>query len=238
MRLIKKHETAFLNKFKGLSFKLVTLFCTFLLCGVSQAQQSTGYQFWSANTIRGPIGEGKKWEYFFEVQPRVDFENSSRSRVLVRPAMIFNLDADQSIWAGAVDVRDLDLKHKEFRLWQQYQKNSRSGQVIFVNRTRLEERFASGTADVGLRLRHMIRTQIPLGEESSWSVVLFDEVFVGLNQNKSQSQSGFDQNRAFAGIRKNLNKNKFIEFGYLNQYTRVQVMNHIPFITIGKVFVK
>jgi Protein of unknown function (DUF2490) len=84
----------------------------------------------------------------------------------------------------------------------------------------------------------MIRTEIPFGEESSWSVVLFDEVFVGLNQNKSQAQSGFDQNRAFVGIRKNLKNKAFLEFGYLNQYTRTQVMNHIPFITIGKVLIK
>ncbi|MBC7753475.1 MAG: DUF2490 domain-containing protein [Moraxellaceae bacterium] len=238
MKLTKKFETSLLIKFQGLSIKLGLLICTIILSSVSYAQQSTGYQFWSANTIRGTIGENKKWEYFFEVQPRADLENSSRSRLLVRPAVIFNLDADQSIWAGVLDVRDSDFKQREFRLWQQYQKNSRLGQVIFVNRTRIEERFGSGTSDVGLRLRHMIRTQVPLGEESTWSVVMFDEIFVGLNQNKSQALSGFDQNRAFVGIRKNLKNNAFIEFGYLNQYTRTQVMNHIPFLTIGKVLKK
>lgn len=215
--------------------KLAILVVSTFLSFKSFSQQSTGYQFWSANTIRGSIGESKKWNYYFEVQPRTDLEDSSRSRLLVRPAIVFNLDADQSVWAGVVDVRDYDFKNREFRLWQQYQKNLSLGKVIFLNRTRIEERFATGTKDVGLRLRHMIRAQVPAGEESSWSVIIFDEVFVGLNENKSQVQSGFDQNRAFIGIRKNLKNNSFFELGYLNQYTRSQVMNHIPFITIGKI---
>lgn len=205
---------------------------------VSLAQQSTGYQVWSANNIRGSIGDSKKWEYFFEVQTRIDAENSDRSRLLIRPALIFNLDADQSVWAGALEVRESDSKHREFRLWQHYQKNSRAGKVIFVNRTRIEERFLPGTNDVGILLRQMLRTQIPIGEANGWSVVIFDEVYVALNENKSQAKTGFNQNRAFVGVRKNLNKKTFLEFGYLNQYTRAKVMNHIPLITIGKVLRK
>jgi hypothetical protein len=42
MRLTKKFVTTFLNVFQGLSFKLGTLIFTFLLCSLSQAQQSTG----------------------------------------------------------------------------------------------------------------------------------------------------------------------------------------------------
>lgn len=200
----------------------------------SLAQVPQGGQFWSLNLLRGPIGESKKWEYYFEFQPRFDFEDASANRFLIRPAAIFNLDADQSLWAGVLDVFDSELSTNELRIWQQYQRIDRLDRVIFLNRTRLEERFMNGESDLGLRIRHMLRAQIPLGEESTWSVVLFDEVFLGMNQNGSQPRRGFDQNRAFVGFRKDLKNNLFYEAGYMNQFTGKK-MNHIPFLTIGKV---
>ncbi len=79
----------------------------------------------------------------------------------------------------------------------------------------------------------MLRAQIPAGEESQWSVVLFDELFIGLNENASQKTRGFDQNRAFGGVRYDLENKSFVEFGILNQITGDEVYN-IPLITFGK----
>jgi len=202
--------------------------------GSAWAQVPQGGQFWSLNLIRGAIGESKKWEYYLEFQPRFDFQNAGSNRILMRPAAIFNLDSDQSIWVGALDVFDSELKTNELRFWQQYQRIDRMDKVIFLNRTRLEERFMNGQSDIGLRIRHMLRSQIPIGEESSWSVVVFDELFLGLNQNGSQAIRGFDQNRAFVGIRKDFKNRMFYEAGYMNQYTGKK-MNHIPFVTLGMV---
>lgn len=200
----------------------------------ASAQVPQGGQFWSLNILRGPIGEASRWEYYFEFQPRFDFEDARLSRFLVRPGVVFNLDADQSLWFGVLDVFDSEVRTNELRIWQQYQRIDRLDRVILLNRTRLEERFITGESGVGLRLRHMLRAQIPMGEESTWAIVLFDELFLGLNQNGSQPRQGFDQNRAFVGFRKDFENNLFSEFGYMNQFTGKK-MNHIPFITIGKV---
>ena len=216
--------------------KIKALFIVFtLLFNINSfAQTQTGYQFWSLNFLRGPIGESTHWEYYLELQGRFDLENSVDHRFLIRPAVILNLDSDQSLWMGVLDNIDSELSTKEIRIWEQYQRIDRTDRVLFLNRTRLEQRFANGQSDIGLRLRHMLRSQIPLGEESTWSVVIFDELFLGVNKNGSQSKQGFDQNRFFAGIRKNLKNNLFYEFGYMNQYNGTK-MNHIPFLTIGKI---
>lgn len=186
------------------------------------------------NLVRGPIAGSEKWQYYFEFQPRFDLQDAKQSRFLVRPAAILNLDSDQSLWMGVLDVFNSDLNTNELRVWQQYQRIDRVQNVIFLNRTRLEERFMNGQSNMGLRLRHMLRAQIPVGEESKWSVVVFDELFLGINQNGSQPKQGFDQNRAFAGVRRDLDDGLFYEVGYMNQFTGKK-MNHIPFLSVGKV---
>jgi len=193
-----------------------------------------GVQFWSLNTLRGPIDENGRWDYYFELQPRIDLTDSNRTRVLIRPAVIFNLDADQSLWAGVLDLTDADFEMREFRPWQQYQRIDRLDGVILLNRTRLEERIRQGESDVGLRIRHMLRAQIPLSDQKKWSVVFFDELFLGMNQNASQPVRGFDQNRLFAGFRVEFEQLLGLEFGYMNQHDGTR-MNHIPFVTVGKV---
>jgi len=193
-----------------------------------------GAQVWSLNTLKGPIDQAGRWDYYLEVQPRIDLEDQERTRILLRPAVIFNLDADQSLWAGVLDLRDAEFDHQEFRTWEQYQRNDKIEGVILLNRTRFEERIKSGESNIGLRLRHMLRAQIPFSEHKNWSVVVFDEIFLGLNQNASQAVQGFDQNRLFGGFRVDLRPDTRLEFGYMNQITGNR-MNHIPFISAGKV---
>jgi hypothetical protein len=203
----------------------------------NQGQVPFCCQFWNLNFIRGQIDQGGKWDYYLELQPRANFDEPERSRILLRPALVYNLDQSQSLWAGALYQTDASLKATEYRTWQQYQRTDQTQKVIFLNRTRLEQRFKEGENDAGLRLRHMIRAQIPAGEESQWSVVLFDELFIGLNENGSQSMRGFDQNRFFGGLRYESANRLFYEIGILNQFTGSEVYN-IPMITIGKIIKK
>ena len=190
-------------------------------------------QIWSLNFVRGQIDQAGKWDYYVELQPRADFDEPTRNRILMRPALVYNLNQGESIWAGILHQTDGELNATEFRTWQQYQRVDQTPKVIILNRTRLEQRFKEGETDMGLRIRHMLRAQIPAGEESQWSVVLFDELFLGLNENASQKSRGFDQNRAFGGLRYDLENKAFVEFGILNQITGDEVHN-IPLITLGK----
>jgi hypothetical protein len=193
-----------------------------------------GSQFWSLNTLRGPIDREERWQYYLEVQPRLDLESSARTRILLRPALILNLDGSQSIWAGVLDLTGSDFSTLETRIWEQYQRSDRIGDVTLVNRTRLEERMRRGATDLGFRVRHLLRAQVPISNQKDWFVVLFDELFLGLNQNQSQPASGFDQNRLFGGFRVEMKDQLSLEFGYLNQHDGAR-MNHIPFLSISKI---
>jgi hypothetical protein len=193
-----------------------------------------GSQFWNLNTLRGPIDQEGRWNYYFEFQPRLDFEDSMRTRILIRPAVILNLNPQKSVWAGVLDLTGANFGIREFRPWEQYQRSDRFGDLTLVNRTRLEERFRQGETDIGFRIRHMIRVQVPCSAKSNWSIVAFDELFLGLNKNKSQPMQGFDQNRLFAGFRSEFENQYSLEFGYLNQHDGSR-MNHIPFLAVAKV---
>lgn len=188
-----------------------------------------GAQFWNLSFLRGSLDSEKKWEYYLEFQPRFDLQNAKLSRFLLRPGVLYNLTSNQTLWVGLLDVFNSDVQSTEIRPWQQYQRIDPIDGTLLLNRTRLEERFKLGVSDIGLRLRHMIRAQIPIS--NTWWAVIFDEIFLGLNQNRIQ-KAGFDQNRAFVGVRKDIEENFFVETGYMNQLTMERI-NHIPFLCVG-----
>ena len=53
-----------------------------------------------------------------------------------------------------------------------------------------------------------------------FSFVVSDEYFANINKTNYGADDGFDQNRAFAGIGYNFDKNIKTEIGYMNQYIR------------------
>lgn len=64
----------------------------------------------------------------------------------------------------------------------------------------------------------MIKFVHPFELEPRLSLVARDEVFYRVNSTNWGGKSGFDQNRAFAGLGWSFNKNLRAELGYLNQY--------------------
>ena len=218
---------------------LLVIFFSFLF-NPAYATTETGTQIWNLNIARFAIDTDRKWEAYIEIQPRYDVNTPSRGRILFRPGVWFNIDQKQSITLGVLDLTDIEFNFKEFRIWQQYQRVDpieatalSSTSLTLLNRTRLEERFAPGQSDVGIRIRHMLRAQGSFQSGTPWSWVLFDELFIGINHNKSQPSPGFDQNRAFVGARYDFRDGHFsAEFGYLNQFLR-GTMNHAPLLFLN-----
>ena len=202
------------------------------------AAMQTGTQVWSLNTARFAIDQERKWEAYLELQPRFDTSAPNRGRILFRPGIWYNIDSKQSLLLGVLDLTDIEFNFREFRIWEQYQRTDTiefesAPTLTFLNRTRLEQRFLQGGSDVGLRLRHMLRAQQPIRAGSLWSWVLFDELFIGINHNSGQPSPGFDQNRAFAGVRHDFTGGHVgVEFGYLNQLLR-NSMIHAPMVFVS-----
>jgi hypothetical protein len=174
-------------------------------------------QAWSMVILQGNITSHVRG--FLEIQPRFAEDASTLDKFIVRPALVYTLNKEFSLWFGYAGIQSyLPEESIEHRTWQQIQHEKNFGGVILINRTRFEQRFLPGEEDTSHRLRHMVRAVLPVNDDRTWAVVFADEVFVNLNSVGSL-ESGFDQNRAFVGLNHAINSHLRVEFGYMNQFT-------------------
>ncbi|MCH7689032.1 MAG: DUF2490 domain-containing protein, partial [Planctomycetes bacterium] len=100
-------------------------------------------------------------------------------------------------------------------------------------RSRLEQRFFETGEDTGLRFRQLVSWRQPFAYAEKYSFVLWDEIFVHLNDTDWGANAGFDQNRFFVGIglKRNFDSRWRTEIGYLNQHIdrrgRGNLTNHL-----------
>ena len=168
---------------------------------------------WSLLTVWGREGKAR---WFAEAQPRVSLTTGRFDRLLLRPAVGFQLTPEVSLWAGYGWTPSFTPSYRdEQRPWQQLLVEQKFGVVSLVNRFRTEERFIADTSGPSYRLRHMVRAVIRFGPDSPWGLAVFDEFFVTLNSVERGPAAGVDQNRAFAGVNVKVAEWQF-ELGYMN----------------------
>jgi hypothetical protein len=112
------------------------------------------------------------------------------------------------------------MKREHYQISQHFTLQNSIGHWDIKHRYRLEERFLMQKTTQNLnRFRYQITGVKPLtnkGEETPFSLVFFDEVFIHLN--KANPAHYFDQNWAFVGFNYKINDQFGFEFGYMNQY--------------------
>jgi hypothetical protein len=139
---------------------------------------------------------------------------------MVRTAVGYSLSDRATIWAGYTWLPTQNI-NKPFvsqqDVWPafRYVLPTSIGTLSF--RTMVESNFLQGS-EVRVRPRQMIKLMHPLEFEPRLSLIAWDEFFVRVNSTQFGGQSGFDQNRAFAGLGWTFNKNIRTEVGYMNQY--------------------
>jgi hypothetical protein len=101
----------------------------------------------------------------------------------------------------------------EHRIWEQASVKLDLGDLSIGNRLRIEQRFIDDADGVVVRARYRLRLEHPLGA-SVWKVIGSDEVFANLNSQGAGPVSGFEQNRLFGGVGRNLWDRLWIEAGY------------------------
>ena len=107
----------------------------------------------------------------------------------------------------------------ENRIYQESLFDNYVGNLRIMNRSRLEERFIEDVEGVSMRVRHQLRMTYPLERSKHWFIAAQDEPFVTLNDRLPGGPvGGFDQNRAYVGIRYQFTKAVALELGYMNQY--------------------
>ncbi|MFZ2168368.1 MAG: DUF2490 domain-containing protein [Methylococcaceae bacterium] len=173
----------------------------------------------SLKAVDPSLEKGRIW---LEGQSRWDDNWNHWYQGMARAAVGYSLSDRATIWAGYTFLPTQNVGKNyvaQQDVWPafRYVLPTSIGTVTF--RTMVESNFLPGNGnDVRVRPRQMIRLLHPLEFEPRLSLIAWDEFFVRINSTPAGGQSGFDQNRAFAGIGWTFNKNFRTEAGYLNQY--------------------
>ena len=156
-----------------------------------------------------------KIQGWYEAQPRFGDDASQVNQLLLRTALGYTFTDHWSIWQGYAWTPDIEPKFKtENRIYQQLLYAQQFPAIKMMSRTRLEERWIKDVSGTAVRFRTLLRGQVPLGNQGRWGLVLQDEIFFNLNSPTNGPDSGLDQNRAFVGINRSLNKHMNVDVGY------------------------
>lgn len=177
------------------------------------------------------------FQWWFDTQVRFLDARDGFAQALFRPGLGWSFSDQGSLWVGYnyfVNRPPGDGPwFWEQQVWQQFSWSEPSGAFTRFWRTRLEERFVEGQDDVGVRLRQLFRTSIPIREGSRFSVVGWDEIFFHLRDTDWGANAGLDQNRFFIGFAWRIDQKAHasMEIGYMNQYVDAavnpNVVNHV-----------
>jgi hypothetical protein len=171
----------------------------------------------SLKAVDPKLEKGRIW---LEGQSRFDDDWKHWYQGMVRAAVGYSLSDRATIWAGYTWLPTQNVGKdyiSQQDVWPAFRYVLPTDIGTFTFRTMVESNFLQGD-DVRFRPRQMLRFMHPFDFEPRLSLIAWDEFFIRVNSTKSGGQSGFDQNRVFAGLGWNFNQSFRAEAGYLNQY--------------------
>jgi hypothetical protein len=169
------------------------------------------------------LERGRLW---IEGQSRFDQDWSHWYQGMVRAAVGYSLSDRATLWAGYTWLPTQNVGKDYIAqqdLWPAFRYIWPTSIGTFMFRSMIEVNFLRGD-DVRIRPRQMFRFMHPFEAEPRLNLIAWDEFFVRANSTLWGGQSGFDQNRAFAGLGWNFTPDVRTEVGYLNQY--LEDLNH------------
>jgi len=217
------------------------IFCAASLLIVAPASLADPAQdegLWLMIAAQGSFDEEdpqlSRLRWWFDGHARFFEDANGYGQSIVRPGVGYAIGERSTLWAGYGWIRSSPANRADFdenRIWQQWTTSIAISSANLSWRSRLEQRFVEGGDDVGWRFRQFIKVSQPLAFQSRLRLVAYDEVFIAFNDTDWGAQSGFDQNRLFAGLGWQFQKGRNVEAGYLNQFVRRRgrdnLMNHI-----------
>lgn len=151
-----------------------------------------------------------------ELQPRFGSGAGGLTTLMIRPAVGWQLTQEFSLWGGyAWTPLVKPTSRNEHRAWTQAIYVTQPTGGTFTQRLRMESRFIEGASATAFRLRYQARLAMPVALENALSLVLYDEIFLSLNDASPAITSGFDQNRLFLGVFHRFAPQLGLDIGYL-----------------------
>jgi hypothetical protein len=178
----------------------------------------------SLKIVDPSLEKGRLW---LEGQTRFDGDFNNWYQGMARAAIGYSLSDRATIWAGYTWLPTHNIGKKYISqqdVWPAFRYNLPTAIGTFMFRTLWESNFGQGE-QIRERPRQMVKFTHPFDFEKRFSFIAWDEAFYRVNSTNWGGKSGFDQNRAFAGVGWTFNSHIRTELGYLNQY--IDDANHI-----------
>ena len=163
----------------------------------------------------------EKFSLHYETQLRNYEIISNFNQLLPRVGLNYHIDESSIVTAGYAFIPTQNEFDKgwgeemvtENRIWEQFILRNSINRVKIRHRYRLEQRWvkAGDITTYKNRARYMFSVKLPISknEESPLFISLYDEIFLNISDNP------FDQNRLFAALGFQVNKQMNIQLGYL-----------------------
>ena len=163
----------------------------------------------------------EKYSLHYETQLRNYEVISNFNQLLPRVGLNYHIDENSIVTAGYAFIPTQNTFDKgwgeemitENRIWEQFILRNSINRIKIRHRYRLEQRWvkAGDITTYKNRARYMLSVKLPISknEESPLFISLYDEIFLNISDNP------FDQNRLFAALGYQVNKQMNIQLGYL-----------------------
>ena len=211
------------------------------LSRLAVAQDVNDIGQWNAVFMQDKIAADSKVRWWFDGHYRLFEDNDGFGQSIVRPGLGLDISKNSALWAGYGWIRTSPIQGNdtdEHRIWQQWTWSETAKPFKFALRTRFEQRQLESSDDTGLRLRQFVRCQKTLDRCATRTFVVWDEMFIALNDTDFGQRDGFDQNRLFVGFgfKRFRNSTWRAEIGYMlqsiNQQGPSNRHNHILALNI------
>lgn len=192
---------------------------------------------WNSVTLSGSFDKlsndlkNFRWLVMNQARTRGDTSDGQRfSENLLFVQLGYAINHNASVWLGYTHdwVHSLDeLAYQESRPYQDFLWNSNWDKLLFMARTRLEERIHQETGDTGVRLRQLFQLSYPLEFIDNKLSVYAGEEMMGYVNSNSFGRTGFSENRALGGFSYQFTHDLGADLGYLGQYVYNDTGNNV-----------
>tara|TARA_B110000971_G_scaffold13546_1_gene12575 strand:- start:140 stop:787 length:648 start_codon:yes stop_codon:yes gene_type:complete len=163
----------------------------------------------------------EKYSLHYETQLRNYELVSNFNQLLPRVGLNYHIDKNTSLTAGYAFIPTQNVFDQgwgeemvaENRIWEQFVLKNVVNRMKIRHRYRLEQRWVKLGEETTYknRARYMLSVKLPISknEDSPLFISLYDEIFLNISDNP------FDQNRLFAALGYQFNKQMNFQVGYL-----------------------
>ena len=201
--------------------RIFYLFCIVFISNNVKGQNPAENELGNWLMYFGTHKISEKYSLHYETQLRNYEIISNFNQLLPRVGLNYHIDESSIVTAGYAFIPTQNEFDKgwgkemvtENRIWEQFILRNSINRVKIRHRYRLEQRWvkAGDITTYKNRARYMLSVKLPISknEESPLFISLYDEIFLNISDNP------FDQNRLFAALGYQVNKQMNIQLGYL-----------------------